>query len=313
MINQGLFNGLSFWMLDHTVQGLTSSLFSCLLLTIIFNTVDQQIIPRFIDNREIFEARERQSKTYSWPVFVAANVVVELVWQSLTAIPVFVAWYYPTGFWRNGLDDSSGTFGMNQRAILTFLLIWLFFVFASTLSQAIAAGMHDSLTAVNIANLLFTLCLLFCGILVQPNALPHFWIFMYRVSPVTYLMGGMIKAGLADAPLHCDTIDLLRIPLPVKNGSESCGTYLAAYIRTAGGKVLNPNTTVGAGEDCVFCAVTDVNATLQEMGMDVRTRWQDFGILAMYVGVNIAATFFLYWVTRGRKKSAEKGWKGKRN
>lgn len=110
VIFQGLFNGLSFWMLDHTVQGLTSSILSCLLLTIIFNTVDQQIIPRFIENRQIFGARERQSKTYSWPVFVAANMAVELTWKSLTAVPVFVSWYYPTGFWRNGLDESNGEF-----------------------------------------------------------------------------------------------------------------------------------------------------------------------------------------------------------
>ncbi|KAJ5116974.1 hypothetical protein N7456_001322 [Penicillium angulare] len=130
-VGAGLFDGLSFWMLDHTVQGLTSSLFSCFLLTIIFNTVDQQIIPRFIDGRQIFEARERQSKTYSWPVFVTANIIVEIFWQSLTALPVFVAWYYPTGFWRNGLDDN--TFGMNERAALMFLLIWLFLIFSSTL------------------------------------------------------------------------------------------------------------------------------------------------------------------------------------
>ncbi|KAJ5563774.1 hypothetical protein N7513_000016 [Penicillium frequentans] len=109
-IGSGLFNGLSFRMLDHTVQGLTSSIFSCFLLTIIFNTVDQQIIPRFIENRQIFGARERQSKTYSWPVFVAANMAVELTWKSLTAVPVFVSWYYPTGFWRNGLDESNEEF-----------------------------------------------------------------------------------------------------------------------------------------------------------------------------------------------------------
>ncbi|KAJ5885523.1 hypothetical protein N7495_010033 [Penicillium taxi] len=305
-IGSGLFNGLSFWMLDHSVQGLTSSMFSCFLLTIIFNTVNQQIIPRFIDNYEIYEARERQSKTYSWPIFVTANMIVELVWQSLTSIPVFVAWYYPTGFWRNGLNENSDTFGMNERAILTFILIWLFFIFASTLSQAIAAGMHDPLVAVNIANLLFTLCLLFCGILVQPNAIPRFWTFMYRVNPVTYLMGGMIKAALANAPLHCAAIDLLRIPLPAQNGSESCGTYLAAYIRTAGGKVLNSDTFSGTGKDCIFCAVTDTNVTLREMGMDVQTRWRDLGILAAYVGVNITATFFFYWLIRGRKKIAER-------
>ncbi|KAJ5707258.1 hypothetical protein N7488_007059 [Penicillium malachiteum] len=91
-VGSAFFNSISFWMIDHTVQGLTSSLFFCFLLTIIFSTIDQQIIPRFIDGRKIFEARERQSKTYSWPIFVATNLIVELVWQSLTAVPISVAW-----------------------------------------------------------------------------------------------------------------------------------------------------------------------------------------------------------------------------
>ncbi|KAA8642709.1 uncharacterized protein ATNIH1004_009461 [Aspergillus tanneri] len=290
-VGAALFNGLSFWMLHKDVQGLTSSLFSCFLLTIIFNTVDQQIIPRFIDNRDQFEAREKPSKTYNWIVFVAANMIVELVWQSLTSVLVFVAWYYPTGFWRNGLDD--GNFTMSQRAILVFLLIWLFFVFSSTLSQAIAAGMQDSLTAVNIANLLFTLCLIFCGILVQPGALPRFWIFMYRVSPVTYLMDGMIIAALANTKLHCATIDLLRITLPAN--ATSCGDYMTAYVSTTGGMVLNPNATVG---DCLFCSVADTNSALEALGIDITGQWRDLGFLAVYVVVNITATFFLYWVAR---------------
>lgn len=290
-------------MLEHTVQGLTSAIFSCFLLTIIFNTVDQQIIPRFIDNREIFEARERQSKTYSWPIFVAANMLVELAWQSLTAVPVFVAWYYPTGFWKNGLNASSNSMGINERSGLLFLLIWLFLAFTSTFSQALAAAMPDALTAVNIANLIFVLCLMFCGILVQPNSIPHFWVFMYRVSPMTYLMGGMIKAGLANTPLNCASIDLLHIPLPSRNGTySSCGSYLQEYISTAGGRILNTEAT----DECVLCAVTDTNLTLETMGIDVETRWHDLGFLAVYVLVNIAGVFFFYWITRGRKKAGEK-------
>ncbi|KAI9043275.1 uncharacterized protein KD926_003805 [Aspergillus affinis] len=293
-VGAAFFNGVSFWFLAKDVQGLTSSLFSCFLLTIVFNTVDQQIIPRFIDNRDQFEAREQQSKTYHWAVFVAANMIVEIVWQSLTSVLVFVAWYYPTGFWRNGSHDSM--FTMDQRAILVFLLLWVFFIFSSTLSQAIAAGMHDSLTAVNVANLLFTLCLVFCGVLAQPDALPRFWIFMYRVSPVTYLMEGMIVAALANTKLHCTASDLVRVPLPTK--ATSCGEYMASYVSSAGGQVLYPDTTVG---ECLFCAVADTNSALKVLGIDVTHRWRDLGLLAVYVLVNAVATFFLYWLARAPK------------
>lgn len=40
------------------------------------------------------------------------------------------------------------------------------------------------------ANFCFSLCLVFNGVLsppTGPNAFPHFWIFMYRISPFTYL------------------------------------------------------------------------------------------------------------------------------
>jgi ATP-binding cassette subfamily G (WHITE) protein 2 (PDR) len=59
--------------------------------------------------------------------FVAANVIVELFWQTLTSVLVFVAWYYPIGLWRNGDPD----FTTAQRGGLTFVIIWMFFLFIS--------------------------------------------------------------------------------------------------------------------------------------------------------------------------------------
>merc|ERR1712230_126871 len=50
--------------------------------------------------------------------------------------------------------------------------------------------------ASNLANVLFSLCLLFNGVLVGPNAMPGFWIFMYRVSPFTYLVEGLLGNGV---------------------------------------------------------------------------------------------------------------------
>ncbi len=146
-------------MASNDLQGLQNLLFSVFLLTIIFSNVDQQIIPRFISGRALFEAREGPSKIYSWAVFVAANVIVEIFWQTITSVLVFAAWYYPTGMYRNA--DSA--FSMDERAWLMFLLIWAFFLFASTLSQAVVAAIEHAETAVNIAQLLFYLCLIFCG------------------------------------------------------------------------------------------------------------------------------------------------------
>lgn len=158
-IGAALFNGFSFWMADSSIQGLVNVIFSIFLLTNIFTSVDQQIIPKFIDGRALFEAREMRSKTYSWHVFVASHIIVELTWQTLVAVLVFISWYYPTGIWRNG----DAIFGMNERAVLAFLFVWFFCLFTSTFSQAMAAAIEHTETAVNMAQLLFYLCVIFCG------------------------------------------------------------------------------------------------------------------------------------------------------
>jgi len=146
-------------MTNLEIQGITNILFSCFLFSIVFTIIDQQIIPRFIDGSALFEAREYQSRTYSWPVFVAANVIVESTWMSLASVLAFVSWYYPIGLWKYG-DEA---FSTSNRASLSFLLVWFALLFASTLSQALAAGIRDTQTAVNIAQLLFSLSLIFCG------------------------------------------------------------------------------------------------------------------------------------------------------
>ena len=47
------------------------------------------------------------------------------------------------------------------------------------------AALPDAETAGNIATLMFSMTLTFNGVFQPPNALPGFWIFMYRVSPLT--------------------------------------------------------------------------------------------------------------------------------
>ena len=60
-------------------------------------------------------------------------------------------------------------------------------MFASTYSNMIIAALPDAETAGAIATLMFSLILTFNGVFQPPEALPGFWIFMYRVSPLTYL------------------------------------------------------------------------------------------------------------------------------
>lgn len=140
-------------------QGLQNLIFSMFLLTQMFGTVDQQVIPRFVNGRSLFEARERRSKSYSWVVFLSSNIIVEIFWQTLAAVLVFVFWYYPTGLWRNG----DIAFGTAERGALSFMIILLYCLWIITFSQAMAAGLEHAESSVQFATLLFWFSLVFCG------------------------------------------------------------------------------------------------------------------------------------------------------
>jgi ATP-binding cassette, subfamily G (WHITE), member 2, PDR len=134
-------------------------LFSTFLITQLFSCIDYLVIPQFIHGRSLFEARERHTRSYSWFVFVASNILVELIWQTVFAAPIFIVWYYPLGLYRYGDDE----FTTAERGGLMFVLIWLFNLWASTLSQVFAASIEHSEVAMQLAILVYWLALLFCG------------------------------------------------------------------------------------------------------------------------------------------------------
>jgi ATP-binding cassette, subfamily G (WHITE), member 2, PDR len=67
------------------------------MLFTIFGQLVQQIMPHFVTQRALYEARERPSKTYSWKAFMFANITVELPWNTLMAVIIFFCFYYPIG------------------------------------------------------------------------------------------------------------------------------------------------------------------------------------------------------------------------
>ncbi|TGJ82175.1 hypothetical protein E0Z10_g6567 [Xylaria hypoxylon] len=295
-VGTALLNGFSFLNTSLNLQGIISLLFSIFFSTYLFSYIVQMVVPYVHRGRDLFETRERDSRLYSWPSFLVATVVVEVFWQTLIGASVFAAWYYPTGLSHN----ADAVLGTAERGALTYVLLWLFMLWACTLSQALAAGIQDSEVAMQIGILLYWLSLVFCGVLVPPSQLPRFWIFLYRVSPLTYLLEGLAVSGLAQAHIHCSDIETLHIPLPsaVNNIATTCGDYLQSYVLSAGGYVTNTSSTTY----CQYCPVSSVNTLLMGFGMDVHHTWRNVGILASYVAFNIFATFALFWATRVCKR-----------
>lgn len=130
----------------------------------IFNQLVQQFMPLFVTQRAIYETREAPSKTFSWRVFMASNALVEMPWALLAAVFLFLCWYYPIGVYRN----AEATNAVNERGALMFLFVWEFLMFASTFGLMAVAGVDTAEAGSNIAQVLFSMSLIFCGVLSVP-------------------------------------------------------------------------------------------------------------------------------------------------
>lgn len=83
IIIQALFIGLSFLNAENTQRGLQNQMFGVFIFLTVFSQVVEQIMPNFVQQRTLYEARERPSKAYSWMAFMVANILVEIAWNSV--------------------------------------------------------------------------------------------------------------------------------------------------------------------------------------------------------------------------------------
>ncbi|KAL5328219.1 hypothetical protein ACEPPN_001716 [Leptodophora sp. 'Broadleaf-Isolate-01'] len=289
-VASALFIGFSFFHVDPSQQGLQNAIFSIFMITAIFTSLVQQIFPQFISQRDLYEVRERPSKAYSWKAFLIANIIVEIPYQIFLGIMVFASFFYPI-FTREGVPDS-------QRQGLILLLLVQFFVFASTFAHMLIAALPDAETGGAIATFMFTLVLTFNGVFQTPVALPGFWIFMYRVSPMTYLVSAIASAGLSGRPVRCASNEIAVMQPPA---NIDCGTYLNSYANLTGGEVYNPSSL----SDCEFCTTTVADQFLSSVNISNTTRWRDYGLGFVYIFFNIAAAVMLYYLFRVRKRSGK--------
>lgn len=77
-----------------------------------------------------------------------------------------------------------------------YAFVLQFLLFASTYAQMIIFTMPSMETAGALSTLLFTMTLQFNGVLQTPTALPGFWIFMWRVSPFTYVSHDCVDVAI---------------------------------------------------------------------------------------------------------------------
>lgn len=97
-VTNGLFGGFTFWMVGNGTFDLQLRLMAMLNFIFVAPGCINQMQPLFIQNRDIFETREKKSKTYHWAAFVAGQVVSETPALILCGTLAFVTWYFTVGF-----------------------------------------------------------------------------------------------------------------------------------------------------------------------------------------------------------------------
>ncbi|GME96710.1 unnamed protein product [Ambrosiozyma monospora] len=268
-----------------------NQMFSLFMLTASFATLVEQMLPHFVEQRALYEARERPSKTFSWLAFITAQITVEIPWMILVATVAFFCFYYPVGFVHN----AHGSHDVHERGVLFWLFLIQFFIFTSTLGQACIAGIEMQQNAANIATFLFTFTLIFCGVLVTKEKLPGFWLFMYRVSPFTYWIAGTMTTAMGGAPVRCSKEETLMF----EPYGGSCAEYLGPYMKIAGGYLKDPSSTTM----CEYCKMKNTDDYLNSVNALRFSKWGNWGIFWVYCVANIFITIFLYWFARVPKKT----------
>ncbi|KAI0833903.1 ABC-2 type transporter-domain-containing protein [Hypoxylon sp. FL0890] len=276
----GIFIGFSFWKARATLAGMRNVIFGVFMIATLFSPLVQQIQPLFTTQRALYEVRERPSKVYSWQSFLMANTIVELPYQIIAGIIIFACVYYPI----IGIQSS-------DRQGLVLLFVVQFFIYSSTFAHMTVAALPNAQTAGALVTLLVLMSLIFCGVFQSPDALPGFWIFMYRASPFTYWIGGIVGTQLHDRLVECSSTETSIFDPP---SGQTCGQYMADYLATAPGQLQNWNDY----SNCRYCSVTKADQYLAPTGISWDDRWRNFGLFWVYIVFNIMVTVASYYIFR---------------
>lgn len=250
-------------------------------MTTIFSSLVQQIQPLFITQRSLYESRERPSKAYSWIAFMVSNIVVELPYGIVAGVLGYLTLYYPI--------VGTGQASSRQGLVLMFMIQLL--IYTSTFAAMTIAALPDAMTASGLVSLLTLMSILFNGVLQAPNQLPGFWRFMYRVSPFTYWIGGLVSTILGGRTVHCTTSEFSIFDPP---SGQTCEAYLANFTRAAGGAIENPNDTA----NCRYCSYSNADQFLARSQIYDSERWRNFGILFAFICFNAFIALLSYYLFR---------------
>ncbi|EEA25209.1 hypothetical protein TMatcc_006570 [Talaromyces marneffei ATCC 18224] len=284
-----LFSGFTFWNMGNSSFDLQLRLFAIFNFIFVAPGCINQMQPFFLHNRDIFETREKKSKTYHWIAFIGAQVVSEIPYLILCATLYFLCWYYTAGF-----PNVSSIAGHVYLQMIFYEFLY------TSLGQGIAAyAPNEYFAAILNPVILGAGMVSFCGVVVPYSQMQPFWRYwLYYLDPFKYLVGGLLGEVLWDVKVECTASELVHFAAPA---NQTCGVYMADFLSSAAGYIVDANST----DICSFCQFSTGADYAKTFNLGEKYyAWRDTGITALFC-ISCYATVFLMMKLRSKKtKSA---------
>ncbi|KAJ5549700.1 hypothetical protein N7461_004398 [Penicillium sp. DV-2018c] len=274
-----LINGLTYLQIGNSATDLQSKAFSCFLVLMLVPEYINAISMRFIMNRDLWLAREGPSGVYGWVSFCTAQIVSEIPYSVVGGVVFFLLYYFMVGL------------PLGFAAGYCFLMFFLFFLFATSWGQWIAALSSDSMIAATLMPFFIIMCELFNGILRPQSQMPAFWKYtMYYITPFTYWIGGVLASVLRGTPVICSQSELTIFESPP---NTTCREYAGAWLDAKGVGYLSNPDEMG---QCGYCEYSFGDDYLASIALDSSKIWPYFGIFLAFTFTNYLMIYLLVYV-----------------
>ncbi|KAJ5112926.1 hypothetical protein N7456_001460 [Penicillium angulare] len=280
-----LVNGLTYLQIGDSTTDLQSKAFSCFLVLMLVPEFINAISMRFIMNRDLWLAREGPSGIYNWIAFSTAQIVSEIPYAIVGAVVFYVLYYFMVGL------------PLGFAAGYSFLMFSLFFLFATSWGQWIAALSSDSMIAATLMPMFVIGGELFSGVLRHGHEMPAVWHYtMYYATPFTYWIGGVLTSVLRGTPVICKESELAFFEIP---SNLTCEEYAGPWLIEKGVGYLSNSAATGL---CGYCEYSYGDDYLSSLDLDDSKLWPYFGIFLAFTVTNYLMVYaFVYLRSVWRK------------
>lgn len=118
---------------------------------------------------------------------------------------------------------------------------------------------------------------------IQPFRQLGWWQWMYRLSPYTYLIEGLLGQALGKSRIECSEVEYATVD-PYQG--QKCGEFFESYISMAGGYVKNEEATSG----CQFCSTRTADEFLgNNFNIMYSHHWRNLGIYFAFILFNVCS------------------------